>query len=256
MNIFTFYVYSPYTDVGHNYKSIRMKIFYILLFLAIISCGQTSNKSQDKLNKTAVKAQECNNERLFGDISVCLVEIDGMTECYSNPKVALHANEFRYEGNEILGIYFNEDTYSKIENLGDFSYDDYFKVYSVKKLKKINVGGSELDQMSDIMEGNYVEENWDNLKTEFENIHDYISVGQPILLESYSPNNRIRSFVFLMKMQTEDIDKILVMIMNMAEIKQRLIYYSYYKNYEGKESINHAKAMSDYFGFKFTDENK
>ena len=46
------------------------------------------------------------------------------------------------------------------------------------------------------------------------------------------------------------------MTMNMAEIKQRLIYYAYYEDYKGEESINHAKAKSDYFGFKFTDENK
>ena len=233
-----------------------MKRFYILLFIALISCDQSSNKNHNSSIKSVLEENKCNNERTFGDISVCIVEIDGMIECYSNPKVKSYVNESRFEGNEILGIYFNKETYSKINNLGNFTYDDYFKIYADKKRKGIKVGESELDQMMKLMDRNYIKENWNNLKSKIEKNHEYLSFGRPILLESYKPNNRIRSLVFLIKTQEDNLEKIMVSTINMAEIKQRLICYAYYKDYEGEESIKQAKAKSDYFGFLFTDENQ
>ena len=45
------------------------------------------------------------------------------------------------------------------------------------------------------------------------------------------------------------------MTINIAEIKERLLYFSYYKDYDGEESIKLAKAKNDYFGIKFINEN-
>ncbi len=179
-----------------------------------------------------------------------------MKECYSNPKVAKHINEFRYEGNEILGIYFNPDTFSRIDSLGQFSYDDYFKVYAVKQLIGMDIGTYEMNKMTEMMEGNYMKEELENIKTKIENNFESVSIDRPVLVESYIPDERIRSFVFLMKMETELEKKVLVMTINMLQIKNRLIYYAYYKDFNNEKSIKEAKNTSDYFGFKFMDENR
>jgi hypothetical protein len=230
-----------------------MKFIYILCSLILSNCNTNNTENTPKSNDN--KEIACPNEKQFGDISLCLIEMEGMTECYSNPKVTPHINEFRYEGNEILGIYFNDETFARIDSLGTFSYDDYFKVYAVKQLKGVRVGKNELDKLTEMMESNSMKQNWSEIKTKFENEHKNISLDQPIMLESYKPDERIRSFVFLMKLQTEVEEKVMVMTINMIEIKERLIYYAYYKDYKSEASIDQAKSISDNFGFKLMDEN-
>lgn len=230
-----------------------MRLLYIVFLFSLAGC--TSKKSEEQTTETSEHSTACSSIKEFGDVSICMIQFNEMTECYSNPKVAEHINEFRYEGNEILGIYFNKDTFSKIDSLGQFSYDDYFKVYSVKQLKGVEIGTYELDKMTDMMKGNYMKEKLEDIKTKFENNFESVSIDQPVLIESYKPDERIRSFVFLMKMETKDEKKVLVMTINMLEIKQRLIYYAYYKDYINEKSIEQATVTSDYFGFKFLDEN-
>jgi hypothetical protein len=226
---------------------------FFLLFVVVLGCNDSNQENNTAKESSASTA--CKNEKSFGDVSICLAEIDGMTECYGNPKVEAHSNQFRYEGNEILGMYFNDKTYARIDSLGYFSFDDYVKVYAVKQLKGIKVGKAELDKMKDMMEGNYIKENWADIKSKLQNNYAYLSIGKPVFLESYAPSERIRSLVFLMKMQVEEEEEITVMTVNLAEVKERLIYYAYYLNYNGEESLKKAKAKSDYFGLRFTEEN-
>jgi hypothetical protein len=197
----------------------------------------------------------CENQKSFGDINLCLVEMDGMIECYSHPKVKVNAELGRYFKNEILGIYLNEKTYDKVEYLGTFNYDDYFKVYAMTAARNMSFSVAELDNLALMFENNYMKENWSSFKDKIEKNFSYMSVDRPILLESHSPHKQIRSLVTMMKMIVEDDEQILVATINLVQIKNRLIFYAYYKDYFGETSVAQAKAKSDYFGLKLVDEN-
>jgi hypothetical protein len=198
----------------------------------------------------------CDKSVKFGEIEICLPIIDGMIECYSNPIVKTKVDEFKSEGNSILALYLNDNTYNEVDKLDEITFDDYFKVYAIDKLKGIKIGQPELNELADLNEKNYIRKNWADIKKDFEKNHNYISIGRPILIESYSPNISIRSSEFLMKVQVSGNEYISIMTMNMIQIKERLIWLSYYKKYEGEKSIIDAKSKNDYIVLQFLDENK
>lgn len=199
---------------------------------------------------------ECDKSVSFGDIDICLPIIDGMTECYSTPILKARADELNYEGNSILAYYLNNATYEQVDKLDEITFDDYIQIYATNKLKGIKVGQSELSEIANMFEGNYIKENWNDLKKKVEKNRDYLSVGRPVIIESYSPNNKVRTYVMLTKYQIDNNEFVLLMTMNMVQIKERLIWLAYYKNYDGEESIKKAKSKNDYIVSQMTDENK
>lgn len=231
-------------------KSIR-----ILFFIAVVGCSQ-SGQQNNSTAETVETNTVCDNSVPFGDIDICLPKIDGMTNCYSNPIVKSRADEYNYEGNSILAYYLNNSTYKQIDKLNEITFDDYFQIYVTNKLKGVRIGQSELNETAKNIEGNYIKENWNDLKKKVENNHNYLSIGRPVLIESYSPNNQVRTFVMLVKYQIGNNEAVILMTMNMVQIKERLIWLAYYKKYDGKESIKHAKSKNDYIVLQMMDENK
>ena len=115
-----------------------MKIFPIVFLISLLFFfGPKSNHTNAD-----------NAEVNFGDISICLIKIDGMKECYSNPLVKLYTDQFIFENNEILGMYLSNDVHSKIDKLGEFLFDDYFKVYSMSSINNMSLGHDELEFMA------------------------------------------------------------------------------------------------------------
>ncbi|HEY3384956.1 MAG TPA: hypothetical protein VGK46_00510, partial [Saprospiraceae bacterium] len=167
----------------------------LFIIITIISCGKTGKQNQPDPEVTT--KTECAKEVTFGDITFCLPEIEGMTECYALPKVKARADAFNYEGNAILGYYLSNETYQQVEKLDELSYDDYCQVYVTNNLKGIKVGKAELTQMATTMEGDFIKENWSDVKKKIEHSFDDLSIGTPVLIESYSPNPKVKSFVML-----------------------------------------------------------
>ena len=231
------------------------KTIGLLILIAVLGCSQ-SGQQKNSTAETINTKTECDKSFPFGDIAICLPIIDGMTECYSSPIVKARADEFNYEGNSILAYYLNNATYKQVDKLDEITFDDYFQIYATNKLKGIKVGQSELNELANMIEGNYIKENWNELKLKVERNHDYLSVGRPILIESYIPNSKIRTYVMLSKLQIDNTESVFIMTLNMVQIKERLIWLAYYKNYEGEESIKKAKAKNDYIIMQLTDENK
>ncbi|MDP4600415.1 MAG: hypothetical protein NWS84_04645 [Polaribacter sp.] len=231
------------------------KIIGILSIISILSCSQSGQKDFSK-DKIVASKIECNNSVPFGDINICLPLIDGMTECYSTPKVKELADEFNYEGNSILAYYLNNETYEQVDKLDEITFDDYFQIYVTNKLKGMKASQSELNKMANMIEGNYIKENWNDLKEEMERSHDYLTIGKPILIESYNPSNQARTFVMLTKFQIDNFESFVLMTMNMVLINERLIWLAYYKDYDGEESVKSAKSKNDYIVLNVIDENK
>ena len=82
------------------------------------------------------------------------------------------------------------------------------------------------------------------------------SADKPILIEDYYVSPYVGTIQSLMKVNIGNKERIMVMALNIALVKNRIIYIAYYKDYEGTESIKNAKAKNDYFVLRFMDENK
>ena len=233
-----------------------MKIFSIVSLISLLfCCGPKASHTNAHNAGVNFVRNECDNQVNFGDVPICLVEIDGMKECYSNPLVKVYMDQFRFENNEILGMYLNNDVHSKIDKLGEFLFDDYFKVYSMSSIKNMSLGHDELELIASETEKVFDRKNWADLESRLENRIDNVSFDRPIILDSHWPNKNIKTYVCLMKIESNGISNILVMNMNLALIKNTIICYAYYKRYAGEESINQAKAKSDYFGLKLYEAN-
>ena len=233
-------------------KSLRILAFVVLLSFLL------SGQSKININaQTKAPLENCRNSRQFGDINVCLPTINGMTECYSNSIVKARANKLYQAGSTVLGAYLNNDIYTKVDQLDELVFDDYIFVYAPNKLQGIKIGGAELDNLINSMTGSYLKENWTELKGKIEKYHDYLyTLGKPIILESYKPAEKIRTGIFLTKMQLGEKEIISITILNVMEIKQRLICSAYTLNFDGEASIKKAKTKNEIFATQFITENK
>ncbi len=198
----------------------------------------------------------CEKSVIFGEIKICLPIIDGMIECYSNPNVKARAINSETEGNTGLAVYLNDETYKQISKNGNIVFDDYFKIFVIDITKDIKIGESELNEIAKGMEGMFVKENWDESNRKYKERWNYISVGKPIIIESYSLNNRIKTMVILTKTKTSQKETVMIGILNFIQIKERLVGLNYYKDYDGEESIKNAKSKNDYILLRLLDENK
>jgi len=203
----------------------------------------------DKIEK------DCERSVHSGDVIICLPKIDGMTECYSVPKFKSYFDNFESGSNDLLGFYLNNSTYEKFKTKITKGFDDYFKVFVVKGTEGVRFSKSELDMMAQKMKSNYFDANWDQRKEELEKIVKNASFGKPVLLEKYSPNENARTFVVISKIQTETMEYVMAMTMNLLIVKNRLIFLTYYKDYDGQESIRKAKGKNDYIVLRFLNEN-
>lgn len=227
-----------------------MKLYLsLILFVALtMGCSNSGNKS-------AAEKAKCKHSVPFGDIEICLPEIDGMTECYERPNVKELADKFEYEGNEVKAFYINTETYKKVDSLDKIVYDDYFKIYITKSMSGVKAAKAQLDEMSKMLEENFIKENWGELKIKMEKSLQSISVGQPVVIENYSPHENIRTFIMLVKYQMEGYEQVIVGTMDIMLIKNRLVWLAYYKNYDGEESVKKAKAKNDYIALRVMEEN-
>ena len=165
------------------------------------------------------------------------------------------ADEYTFPGNSILAFYLNDSTYNQVLRHDEIIFQDCFKVYLIDKMKGIKIGQVELEQLAQTFENANTKYDWKKLITEIEKKIDNLSIGKPVMLKSYSPSKQIRTFVLLTKKTVNDHEYITLMTMNLMQVKERLLLISYYKNYEGTESVTKAIAKNDYIALRFLDEN-
>ena len=80
----------------------------ITLFILLISCGTKSsdNVTNNEYSEIDYVQNDCDNQVSFGNTPICLMKIDGMKECYSNPiSKGTYMDQFKFAKNEVyLGI--------------------------------------------------------------------------------------------------------------------------------------------------------
>jgi len=231
------------------------KTIGLLILVTSISCSQTGQQNNSD-SQTISNEIKCENSVPFGDINICLPEIDGMTECYSSPTVKERADKLSTEDNLILGVYLNNSTFKQVDKLDEITFDEYIQIYAGKKLKGVKMEQDNLNEIAKSMGGTYFKDNWSIIKDKVKEKLDSMSIGRPILIHSYAIKNNVRTFVMMTKILAGDYEKVQIVIMNLIIIKERYISLAFYKGYDGEESIKNAKSKNDYIVLQFLDENK
>lgn len=246
----------------HLYFSITSLAFFIITISYYSNNNNLNARNKTKYIPFKVKKfgkiddNNCSKTVNFGNISICLPTIDGMKECYSNPLIKKRADEFSQDGNSIFAIYLPNEIYDQTSELDSIELNDYFKVYAVNRLKDYKVLSTDLDKFQKIVLSNYQNENWKEIKASIEKLSENVSLGKPVLIEDYKPHEKIRTSVILIKSIFRGQESISMMTMNLVEIKNRLIYYSYYLDYVGPETLKQVKAKNDYYSLLLIAENK
>ena len=204
--------------------------------------------------------QECSRIVLFGDTEICLPNIAGMKESYSNLTVKSLADLIKSPDEIILGYYLNNDDYNKINTtlLSEGASEDFAKIYSLETIANISVDEEVLDYF--VTETKSVlDSKWSSLKEKSDVFRQAseldIEFGKPLLLEDYQIDSKIKSLVLLNKFSIDSKSEILVMIINFIIIKKRLICLAYYEPYTGPDQIENTKSKNDYFALRLLISN-
>lgn len=197
-------------------------------------------------NLTFAQESNCVRKADFGEIEICLPEIEGYQECYSDPTVKQLADQTEVPTNMVLGFYLNNKTSEKKDSLGLFSFDDYFKIYGTKQIKDYKANSKLLKQMQDILGGTFISENWETMEKEVEKIGLAAEIGVPIVIKNYNLNENSFTYIMLTTYQVDGAEPYtLAMTINGLLINERLIWMAYYLNYEGEETILKLQKSSN-----------
>ncbi|MBO3698443.1 hypothetical protein [Roseivirga sp. E12] len=188
----------------------------------------------------------CDRHTKFGDVNLCLAKIEGYQEAYSIPLVKELADGTEVPANTVLGFYLNDETYQRANELGQFEFDDYFKIYGTKQLMNYKANKESLKEMYAVLSDNFFTKNWDTMEKEVDKISQGIEIGVPIVIKSYYTSENSFTYVMITKYQPEGQEPYsLAMTMNGMVIQERLIWMAYYLNYEGEETIATLQSNSD-----------
>jgi len=229
-----------------------MKQLLALIIITLISCGSSL---EDTTINRITQDTICANSRFFGEIEICLPEIDGMTESYSYSQVKKRSDLFSYNNNTVLGLYLSKQNFSKLDNFENEGLDDYFKVYALNMLEGIEIGESKFKELEDLSKGNYIQKNWEDIEETILSGNTDLSLGRPVQIDSYKPTKNISTTIFIVKMMYGSEERISVLTLNMVRLKKTLIYYAYYKNYLNPKTIEQVRAKNDLFGYKLLEIN-
>ena len=188
----------------------------------------------------------CFRQASFGEKNICLPEIDGYQECYTDPIVKEIADATEAPSNVVLGYYLNKETYRRRDSIGLFRFDDYFKVYGTLEIQDLIADELILEQMNELLSGNFISKNWTEMSQEIDKVGLDVEIGVPIIIESYRIDNKSFTMILLIKYAFEGIEPYTLATTINGYLKQdRLIWMAYYLNYNSKETIAALKLKSN-----------
>mgnify|MGYP003625150699 CR=1 FL=1 len=203
---------------------------------------------QSKKQKT-----DCSTTAKINQTEVCLPNIKGLTNISKNKKYESYIKQFTIQGNEMLAFYLDN---SLINEVTTPKYN-YASVYVNSQLKK-DINKSEFKKMSNTM-GYYLKKS-NNLETIIKEIErNYlknISLDNPVVIDSYSLNKNIKTYLLLGKMIEYNTEIVTLTTLNLMHIQKKMVLSNYIIKYNNSNSINEIKQKNDYFVMRILDENK
>tara|TARA_Y100000766_G_C18875819_1_gene590738 strand:- start:1042 stop:1713 length:672 start_codon:yes stop_codon:yes gene_type:complete len=197
-------------------------------------------------NWTFAQEINCVRKAYFGKTEICLPQIEGYQECYSDSIVKQVADGTEVPVNMVLGFYLNNETFEKKDSLGLFSFDNYFKVYGTKQIKDYKANYELLKQMQDVLAGNFISKNWELMLKEIDKIGLELEIGVPTVIKTYNLNKNSFTYVMLARYEIEGVEPYtMAMTINGLLINERLIWMAYYLNYNGDKTILELQEKSN-----------
>ena len=230
-------------------KTIIISLLIMVIFLSLLV----------KLTKSS--AIYCEKSAIYGDIEVCLPEIEGRTECYAEFKEGL--DELEMDMNTIIAFYITDSTYLKLKDQPEDEmlwFDDYFQVFGTKEARGMKVSKEFIDEGKSFLSNNYdkIFETipYDQINEKINSLTmDSVNIGVPVLLQEYQLNDYSFCFVLFSRLQLLLEEKELITYMNGLIVQDRFIFSGYYKYFTDIHSIEEGKAENDKFVQLLMEEN-
>jgi len=204
-----------------------------------------------------VETTNCERKATFGEAEICLPQIEGYKECYTDPIVKELADGTEIPANTVLGFYMEEKTLEKKDSFGLFSFDNYFKIYGTKQLKDLDADTKALKEIQDVIGGNFIAKNWESMMEEIDKVGLEAEIGVPTVVKTYNLNEKSFTYVMLTKYQVEGVEPYTIaMTINGLLLNDRLVWMAYYLNYNGVETIPALQEQSDVILTRLLDADK
>lgn len=189
---------------------------------------------------------DCTREVKFGTVDICLPQIASYEEAYTVSSVKKLADMMEVPSNKVLAYYIDDATFQKIDAFGTFPFENYFKIYATKELENVAMKRSDLDQIQKMLADNFMSKNWDEMKSEIEELEVDIQVETPIVIEQYRVNEDSFTMLMLATYKSEGTAPVTVaMTMNGLLIQDRMIWMAYYLDFDGQSTFKLLKQNSD-----------
>ena len=190
------------------------------------------------------QSSECTRTVGFGDVEICLPQLEGMQECYEYPAVKVLADATEAPMNEVLGYYLTGDTYEERDRLTEVVFDDYLKFYGTTQVSTYPIPRSELGTMQEMVgdqfSGAIQEMSQKVVEQSFENLE----IGKPELLDNYKINDDSFTLIAVVVYSIGEIKSTMIMSINGMILADRLVWMAYYLDYDGEESVKAIKAKT------------
>lgn len=214
----------------------------IILPFLFLQCSQSKKQNKD-----------CNTTSKINQTEICLPNIKGLTNISLNNKYESYIKQFTIQGNEMLAFYLD----NSLINKATIPKYNYASVYVNSQLKK-NINKSVFKEMSNTM-GSYLKKS-NNLETIIKEIErNYlknISLDNPVVIDSYSLNKNIKTYLLLGKTIEYNNEIVTITTLNLMYIQKKMVLSNYIIKYNNSNSINDIKQKNDYFVMRLLNENE
>lgn len=209
-------------------------IIHVFLMLLMANCWGWTQEN------------DCARVTNFGKAEICLPQIEGYKECYSDTIVKQLADGTEVPENMVLGFYLTDQVYAKKDSIGLFKFDDYFKVYGTRQVKDYEADTQALQELQAMLTGSFISRNWNEMEKEIDGIGLDIEIGVPTVIKTYSLNDQSFTLVMLTKYQLEE-EEPFTMAMSISGVlmSERLIWLAYYLDYTGEAAVSSLQEKSN-----------
>lgn len=196
---------------------------------------------------------ECDNSVIVNETKICLPKLKGFTDVSNNNNYDDFKTVFEKPDNKIIGFYVENSALNKVEK----PKYNFALIYVNSKLQK-NINLIEFKQISKNM-GSYFKKGdfWETIIKEVENNYlKNISFDQPVLIDDYSLNSSVKTYLLLDKTFEAKKETITLTTLNLMHIQDKMVLFNYIIKYNNSNSINEIKQKNDYFTMRLLKLNE
>lgn len=251
-------------------KTLIYLVSFFLLLAFVRTCVRLNLKKQHETPSELKKeyTKTCDNYFTYGNVDICLPEVDSMVECFKIPIIRTFIQETTNSETMAYATYINKDTYINIDNIDYEKFNDYFIIYGTKKAEFYNANEDDLveakiytlesepvsgwfDSINNGVNSSYLS---DSIVCPY--ISDSLLLDQPINIERFIINENQFTVSRLLRTQLFGYEQVFIEISNVLLIRQRLIILKYCNFFVNNESYKLAIVKNNSFVKLLIDANK